>query len=346
VLEPVEGRGSVPSVTTLAQVAAHAGVGIGTVSRVVTGSPHVSDSMRQRVMSSVNELGYEAPSKKRLHQGKRPGYVGVLVTFFDEPSAFQRLSGIVGRLQPHNLEVVLYNVASPSQGHARVLEISRHDILEALIVISLPLTEAEGRLLAKAPFPVVLVDTWAAGLPSVCVDDRKGGGIATRHLLDLGHRRVGFVGEPPDNQFGFVSSARREEGYRAALTAAGIAVDSALIRHGAHLRSAAKQMTLDLLALPDPPTAIVAASDVQAVGVMEAAESLGLRVPDDLSVVGYDDIELAALMGLTTVRQPLGGSGERAADLAIHAIGSAQRQVFNEEMDLELVVRSTTRPPR
>ena len=331
---------------TLADVAAHAGVGIGTVSRVLNDSPNVSAAMRDRVLESVRHVGYEPTRRKRPEQGDRPGYVGVLVTFFDEPSAYQRLRGIVSRLQPHNYEIVLYNVASPSHARATVLEVPRHDVLEALIVISLPLSDKEAKLLAGAPFPSVLLDSFAPGLPTVCVDDRAGGAIATRHLLDLGHRRVAFVGEPPDNPFGFVSSARREEGYRRALLAAGITPDPALVRHGAHLRSAAKQMTLELLALADPPTAIVAASDVQAVGVIEAAESLDLRVPDDLSIVGYDDIELASLMGLTTVRQPLERSGQRVADLTIQAIGSATRGVFVEEMELELVVRSTTRPLR
>ena len=136
---------------------------------------------------------------------------------------------------------------------------------------------------------------------------------------------------------------------------AGITPDPHLVRHGAHLRQAAKQMALDLLSLDDPPTAIVASSDVQAVGVLEAAAQRGMRVPDDLSVVGYDDIDLAAPMGLTTVRQPLERSGARAADLMVSAIGapgsslgaaSGQRTHFDELMDLELVARSTTRPPR
>jgi LacI family transcriptional regulator len=342
----LETRASVPSMSTLADVAAHAGVGIGTVSRVLNDSPNVSDTMRDRVLASVRHLGYEPSRKKRPELGDRPGYVGVLVTFFDEPSAYQRLRGIVSRLQPHNYEIVLYNVASPSHARSTVLEIPTHSVLEAVIVISLPLSDKEAKLLAGAPFPTVLLDSFAAGLPTVCIDDRAGGQIATRHLLDLGHRRVAFVGEPPDNPFGFVSSARREEGYRSTLLRAGITPDPALIRHGAHLRSAAKQMTLELLALADPPTAIVAASDVQAVGVIEAAESLDLRVPDDLSIVGYDDIELASLMGLTTVRQPLEKSGQRVADLTIQSISSGNRPVFVEEMELELVVRSTTRPLR
>lgn len=333
---------------TLAQVATHAGVGIGTVSRVLNGSPNVSDAMRQRVLAAAGEVGYVPSRRRHVDQARRPGYVGVLVTFFDEPSAYQRLRGIVNRLQPHRLEVVLYNIASPAQARETVVEISGHDVLEALIVISLPLTGAEAERLVRAPFPVMLVDTWAPGLPTVCIDDRRGGAIATEHLIDLGHRRIAFVGEPPNNPFGFVSSARREHGYRTAMAAAGLEVDPALVMHGAHLRSAARQMTLDLLALPDPPTAIVASSDVQAVGVLEGAQALGLRVPADLSVVGYDDIELASLMGLTTVRQPLERSGQRIADLAIQAISSpaSARSFAVEEMELELVVRSSTRPPR
>ena len=331
---------------TLAEIAEHAGVGIGTVSRVLSGKANVSDAMRDRVMQSAALLGYDASARRRSLAGGSNGLVGVLVTFFDEPSAFQRFRGIVPRLQAHDLNIVLFNIVSPVQARARLLDLPKASNLEALIVISLPLQPDEAKALAKAPFPTVLLDTWAKGLPSVTVDDRHGGFVATQHLTDMGHRRIGFVGEPAENSFGFISSNRREEGYLRALIAAGIPHDPSLVRHGAHLRAAAKQMTLDLLELPEPPTAIVAASDVQAFGVLEAAEARGLRVPDDLSVVGYDDIDPAALMGLTTVRQPLERTGARTADLVIEAIGGADRQVFDEQLDLELVVRATTRPPK
>lgn len=336
----------ISTMSTLAQVAEHAGVGIGTVSRVLNHSPNVSAEMRAKVEAAMHDVGYARHRKRRPLQRHTPHYVGVLVTFFDEPSAYHRLRGIVSRLQPYDLEIVLYNIASPAQARAKVMELPSHETLEALIVISLPLTLEEGRTLAAARFPTVLVDTWSPSLPSVCIDDREGGRLATQHLLDLGHRRIGFVGEPPDNPFGFVSSTRREEGYRSAIRAAGIEDDPVLVRHGAHLRSAARHLTLELLALDHPPTAIVAASDVQAVGVIEAAEQRGKRIPDDLSIVGYDDIELASLMGLTTVRQPLERSGARVADLVVQAIGRADRRQFVEEMELELVVRSSTRPPR
>ncbi len=330
---------------TLALVAAHANVGIGTVSRVLNDSPNVSPEMRERVLRSMGEVGYSPSKKKRLGQGRRGGLIGVLVTYFDEPSAYQRLRGIVARLQPHGYEVVLFNVAAPAQVAERLMEIPTYH-LDGLIVISLPLSDADGDRIASASFPVVLIDTTASQLPSVGIDDRLGGQIATQHLVDLGHTRIAFVGEPPNNAFGFVASVRREEGYRRVLEQAGIEPVPELVRYGAHLRSAAKQMTLDLLSISDPPTAVVATSDVQAVGVLEAAAALGRRVPDDLAVIGYDDIELASLMNLTTVRQPLEGSGRRGADLLLEAISSTGRPQLNEELQIELVVRSTTGPRR
>ncbi len=331
--------------TTLALVAAHAKVGIGTVSRVLNDSPNVSPAMRERVLRSMEEVGYSPNRRKRIGQGRRGGLIGVLVTYFDEPSAYERIRGVVARLQPHGYEVVLFNVAAPGQIAERLLEIPTHS-LDGLIVISLPLSDSEGERLAAARFPTVLIDTTAPSLPSVCIDDRWGGQIATQHLIDIGHTRIGFVGEPPNSPFGFVSSVHREEGYRRALTLAGIEPMPELVRYGAHLRSAAKQMTLDLLSMPDPPTAIVATSDVQAVGVLEAAAALDRRVPDDLSVIGYDDIELAALMNLTTVHQPLEGSGRRGADLVLEAIAANARPQLAEELQIELVVRSTTGPRR
>ena len=332
--------------STLAAVAAHAGVGIGTVSRVLNDSPNVSPEMRDRVRRAMAEVGYTADRRKRVEQRRRPGYVGVVVTYFDEPSAFMRLRGIVASLQPHEYEVVLYNVASVSQAKERLMEVPQHNTLDGLIVVSLPLSARDGERLAGAPFPTVLLDTTAAGLPSVNIDDRAGGALATQHLVDLGHRRIAFVGEPPNNAFGFVASVRREEGYHRTLRQAGIPADPHLVRYGAHLRSAAKQMTIDLLSLPEPPTAVVDTSDVQAVGVMEAAAAHGLKVPDDLSIIGYDDIELASLMGLTTVRQPLERSGNRAADLVYEAMSSHSRPQLAEQLEIELVVRSTTGPRR
>ncbi|MEZ5410264.1 MAG: LacI family DNA-binding transcriptional regulator [Acidimicrobiales bacterium] len=327
-------------------VARAAGVGIGTVSRVLNDSPHVSVETRARVRAAMEETGYQPTRRNRRNQGQHHRLVGVLVPFFGEASPFMRLRGIVHRLARHHGEAVILNVESPAEARARLVELPNNTMLDGLIVISMPLQHDEGRQLARAPFPTVLVDTIDPALPSVHIDDRAGGAMATRHLLSLGHRRIAFVGEQPGNQFGFVASAHREEGFRRMMAEAGQPVPPELVRYGAFLHTAARRIARDLLSLDQPPTAIVAGSDTQAFGCLDAARQLGVRVPEDLSIIGYDDIDLAALMGLTTVRQPLVYSGERAAELVVESMSMRPAEPSSEQLELELVVRGTTAPPR
>jgi LacI family transcriptional regulator len=323
-------------------VARTAGVGIGTVSRVLNDSPQVSETTRDKVRAAIEATGYSRTRRSRLDQPKQGRLIGVLVPFFDEASPFQRLRGIVSQLAPHDCEAVIINVKSPAQARAKLMELPHNTVLDGLLVISLPLQPEEGSRLAAARFPTVLVDTVHPELPSVHIDDRAGGTLATRHLLSLGHTRIAFVGEQPRNEFGFVASAHRESGYRQAMIEAGYPVAPELVRYGAYLHSAARKVTRDLLQLPDPPTAIVAGSDTQAIGCLDAARQLGFRVPQDLSVIGYDDIDLAAMMGLSTVRQPLVYSGERGAGLIIESLAMRPTQPSVELLELELVVRATT----
>ena len=326
----------------MAEVAKRAGVGIGTVSRAFNGGDKVSEAAMLRIQSAAEELGYAKTRKSTVELRKRSRLIGVLIPFFDEASPFQRLRGMVSRLAPHGCDVVILNVASPEQARAKLVELPRNTVLDGLIIVSLPLQVEEGDRLARARFPTVLVDTSHPSLPSVRNDDRAGGELATKHLLDLGHTRIAFVGEQPQSAFGFVASTNREGGYRQAMTAAGLSIRPDWIRYGAYLHTAARQMARDLLQLAEPPTAIVAASDTQAVGCLDAARQLGVRVPEDLSIIGYDDIELASTMGLSTVRQPLVYSGERGADLIIEAMAMRPAQPSVEVLELELVVRNTT----
>ena len=269
----------------------------------------------------------------------------MLVPYFDEPSSYQRLRGIVRALQPHGLEIVLYNVDAPDRARRRLVEVPRHQ-LDGLIVLSLPLRAEEGDRLAQAPFPTVLVDTSHPALPSVVIDDRDGGRIATEYLLSLGHERIAFIGEPERNPFGFVSSRKREAGYagRPRRRRHGVAAPVREARParphgGAPARRRAVRHA-------EPPTAVVAASDVQALGVIEAAQLAGNAVPRDVSVIGYDDIDLAAYSGLTTVRQPLEASGQRGSEILTGALATGIRPApFVEELAVELVVRATTGPP-
>jgi DNA-binding LacI/PurR family transcriptional regulator len=331
---------------TIADVAERAGVGVGTVSRVLNGSVQVRPITRAKVQQAIDELGY-VPSRASVTRNGEPfGLLGVLVPFFDSPSAYQRLRGVVAHVERHGFEVVLFNVESRDRARARLVDLPRNRLLEGLIVMSMPMLADEGERLSRASFPVVLIDTTHPMLASVNVDDHRGGRLATEHLIALGHQRIAFVGEPHRNPFGFITSVHREAGFTAAMQAAGLEVPSGYVKYGPHLRSTAKHLATELFAFNLPPTAIVAASDTQAIGVLEAARATGRVVPDDVSIVGYDDIEMAGELGLTTVRQPLVLSGRRGAELLVGAIESGKNPVIVEYLDLELVVRSSSGPPR
>jgi DNA-binding LacI/PurR family transcriptional regulator len=182
----------------------------------------------------------------------------------------------------------------------------------------------------------------------VAIDDVVGGAMAARHLLEAGHRRIAFVGDVEDSPFAFASSQRRLEGFGRVLAEAGVALPASYVRRGPFSREAAVLLTRQLLALSRPPTAIFAASDVQAFGVLDAAARAGLAVPGDLSVVGFDDNELAAANGLTTVRQPLRESGRLGAQILLRALAGEEASPPAPPPELpalEVVARRTVSPP-
>jgi DNA-binding LacI/PurR family transcriptional regulator len=335
-------------VVTIADVAAHAHVGAGTVSRVVNKSPQVSDATRARVLASIEALGYRpSPLARGLSLG-RCQTIGVVVPFFTQPSVVERLRGVAAAVDASHYDLVLFNVESPTHRELHFATLTRRDRADGLLVITIaPPSDGLERLRA-AQVPVVLVDAEGPGVPNVITDDVEGGRIATRHLVALGHERIAFVGDDPDNQFGFVSSTRRERGYREVLAEAGHPVPEDLVRYGEHDTAVAQRITADLLTArrAPRPTAIFAASDVQALGVLAAARDAGVRVPRDLSVVGFDDIPISTYTQLTTVRQPLFASGQLGARLLLEALADGRAPDADvHELPLELVERSTTGPP-
>jgi LacI family transcriptional regulator len=257
---------------------------------------------------------------------------------------------VVAALDQSRYDLVLFNVESPVHRDEHLRSLSGRDRADGLLIMSLPTPDADLERLTAAGVPIVLVDAVAAGVPSVVTDDVEGGKMATQHLIDLGHRSIGFLGDDPKNSFGFTSSAQRERGYASVIEAAGIAPRPELIRHGPHDRAIAHALTAELLALDDRPTAVFASSDVQATGVLSAAAASSLRVPDDLSVIGFDDIELSTYVGLTTVRQPLFDSGYVGGRLLLEALASPAAAPLEppvvHRLDLEVVERATTAPPR
>ncbi|HWT24032.1 MAG TPA: LacI family DNA-binding transcriptional regulator [Solirubrobacteraceae bacterium] len=330
---------------TIADVAARAGVGASTVSRVLNGG-QVSGPARARVLAAMSELGYRPRASARSLVTGATGALAVVIPFFTHPSAVQRLRGVLAALDATDYELVLCNVATPAQRDDYLGPRAPLDRSDGLLVVSLRPRDDEVEAFLRGGAPVVLLDASHPRLPSLLSDDVTGGLLATRHLLALGHERIAFVGDRPDPGFGFIAGDRRRDGYGRALSEAGLPVRPELQREGPHGRLVAHRLTRELLSLPEPPTAIFAASDTQALGVLEAAGFEGFDVPGDLSVVGFDDLEVAPYVGLTTVRQPLEESGARGIERLLAALHEDDAHPHEERLELELVVRRTTGPPR
>ncbi len=335
------------SSVTIRDVARKARVSPGTASRAINNSPLVNEETRRRILAVVEELNY-TPNlvARRLSIGKTL-VVAVIVPFFTRPGFSERLSGVVSVLSQTEYDLVIHNIETPEERNDCFRVIPRRERADGVLILSLPPVDEETAYLANASVPIVLIDSGHPELTmfhQVIVDDVAGGQAATEYLIELGHTRIAFVGDVIDNPFNFVSSRDRYLGYRKALEAAGIALRPEYCGEDQHGRHEARNMAKKMLALPDRPTAFFAASDTQAVGVLEAAREAGLRVPEDLSVVGYDDIEIADIMGLTTMRQMLFESGQQGVELLLEMLENPDIKPVHEVLPTELVVRGTTAP--
>jgi LacI family transcriptional regulator len=326
---------------TIAEVATQAGVGASTVSRVLNGG-QVSPKARARVLSAIQDLDYRPSASARSLVTGSTGTLALVIPFFTHPSAVERMRGVLTAVDRAGFELVVCNVATPAHRHEYLGRRAPLDRSDGLLITSLTPTDAEADAFLRRRAAVVLLDAHHPRLPSISIDDIEGGALATRHLIELGHERIGFVGDRPQPDFGFVASERRRAGYRQALREAGLPVGPELEREGPHGRLVAHRLTRELLSLETPPTAIFAASDTQALGVLEAARCEGFDVPGDLSVVGFDDIEVAPYVGLTTVHQPLENSGARGIERLVGALCGEPGEPLDERLELELVVRSST----
>jgi LacI family transcriptional regulator len=333
---------------TIREVARRAGVGLGTVSRVINESPMVSEETRGRVEKAIKELDYiPNPTARRLSLGKTLT-IAAIVPFFTRPSFIERLRGIEHTLIESMYDLNIYNVETTNRRDQCIREVPRKERADGVLILSLSPRDEDLPYLAQADVPIVLVDANHPSLTMlnrVIVDDIEGGYKATRYLIELGHRRIGYISDFFDNPFNFTSSRYRYQGYCHALDEAGVPVRPEYSLQGDHGRYEARQLAIKMLSMRDRPTAIFAASDTQALGVLEAARDLELSVPDDVSVVGYDDIEIAEHLGITTVRQLLYESGQRGVELLLEQLSEAQHEPVCEILSTELIVRGTTKVP-
>ena len=334
---------------TIRDVAALAAVSHQTVSRVINDQTSVAAPTRQRVLAAIEQLGYVPSPMARGLISNRTHTLGMVTADVSDGFFARAVAGAEMEARRRNYYLIVGSVEeSPDDeegtGYLRLMLDRR---VEGLILARPGVVFAGEHLQGAANAGIPLVSIGSAELPgftSVDVDNRRGGVDATRHLLELGHRSIATIVGPSD----WPSAAAREDGRLSALKEAGIAADHALVEHAPDWGLESGHAATDrLLAGGHSFTAIFAHSDLIALGAIQRLRSEGLRVPTDVSVVGYDDVPIAAFVDppLTTVHQPMGEVGEFAAGLLLDRIGGAARDDGPHLLPARLVVRQSTAPP-
>ncbi|HTO22306.1 MAG TPA: LacI family DNA-binding transcriptional regulator [Spirochaetia bacterium] len=327
---------------TIYDVAKKAGVSVSTVSRAVN-EPHlVQEETRQKVMKAVEQLKFVPKAEATVLARKHLGSIGVLVPFFTSPSFVQRMRGVAAALSETKFELVVYTVSSRTQldEYLDVLPLWRR--LDGLILMSMPLSEAQVRHLRSHSLEVVTVEFASADFCSVEIDNVQGGRMAARHLAEKGRRRCAFVGESGVPEHIIHLSDLRLEGFRLGLQEAGADLPERYISRGPFSRDGVTRQAESLLELPEAPEAIFAYSDLHAANILRVARARGMRVPEDLSIVGFDGTDLSDYLGLTTVDQSLDASGRVAAETLMSRLTDRGRPPQNTRLQLSVIGRATS----
>jgi len=329
---------------TMQDVAQRAGVSVATVSRVLNGSDKVINETRERVLQACDELDYSLHlAAQRLRLGKT-NTICVILPFLTLPSIVERLRGVQEALLDSGYDLIPFSVGSPEMRDSRLYDLANRSRTDGLLIISMPINDKQTARIIKNDMPVVLIDSDKPEFSRVNVDDQEGGRIATEHLITIGHRKIAFISSHLENPFQFSSTLNRYHGYCSALEAAGISINPAYHQEGEHGREEAEEMAISLLRLPDPPTAIFASSDTKAVGVLDAAKKMNIKVPEELSVIGYDNIRDAEYLNLTTIQQPLFQAGLVGGETLLRLIDQTRTEPEEIILPVELIIRDTTAP--
>jgi LacI family transcriptional regulator len=325
----------------MSDVARTAGVSVATVSKVVNGRWGVAQRTVDHVQQVIEQLGYEASLGAQSLRSHRTNVLGILVAEF-EPFSTELLKGASTEVKSTEYELLAYTAGARGAmvgWERRSLARLSGTLIDGAILVTPTVVET------KEGFHVVAIDphTGPTGMPTIDSDNFAGAVLATNYLLSLGHRRIGFIGGRPD-----LESARlREAGFRSAMAEAGVTVDETLVRIGGYRTETAEGPARELLSRAQRPTALFAANDLSAIATMTAAQGLGLTVPDDLSVIGFDNVPESAMASppLTTIRQPLQQMGAEALRLLVDLLAGIERET-HVRLPTDLVVRASCTPPR
>jgi LacI family transcriptional regulator len=330
---------------TIVDVANEAGVSYTTVSRVVNNKDNVKPETRERVLMAMTRLGYVVDQRARSLAGGRSQVIGLLVHDVGTSYIGEIIRGIDAEVASAQYDLLLYTThRRKTKESAYVVTLTR-GLADGLLLVLPRDPGAYLETLSQHRFPHVLIDHRGVDeeTPAVAAANRQGAHTATEYLIELGHRRIGFITGAMDQ----MCAQDRLEGYTAALAEHGIAFDQELVYEGNFFQPPGYAGASALLELPNAPTAIFASNDISAFGVMEAVREHNLRIPEDISVVGFDDIPQAAHVHppLTTVRQPLEEMGRIATRMLLEYIEDPQRPIERVELPTELVLRQSCHPP-
>ena len=330
---------------TIMDVAEEAGVSFSTVSRVVNNKSYVKEETREKVLQAMSRLGYQANLQARSLAGGRSNVIGLLVVDLTTQYLGEIMRGIDDVLAANQYELMLYTTHRRKTKESAYVNMMARGLADGLLIVLPREPEAYLESLRQREFPHVLIDQFGMDENdlSVTAANYEGGYTATKHLIDLGHHRIGIVTGWSD----MISAKHRLEGYKAALNDHGIPLDPELIFEGDFTQACGFNGAFRFLDLADPPTAVFASNDVSAVGVIDAVRARGLTVPGSVSVIGFDDIPMAATLNpqLTTMRQPLQEMGKLATQLLVNLLDNTEEEPASIVLPTELILRESTAPP-
>jgi LacI family transcriptional regulator len=323
-------------------VAERAGVSVTTVSHVINETRPVSDELRRRVLVAMDELGYQPNRLARSLRRGQTHTIGMIIPDNANPFFAEVARGVEDASFENGYSLILCNSDGDLDKELLYTNVLIEKRVDGILFVAAGLSTDRILDLQAQRTPLVIVDRDLpdAAVDSVLTDNAQGGGLATQHLIELGHRRIACITGPSD----VTPSADRVTGYRQMLREAEIPIDEDLIVKGDFRYDSAYQASIQLLQMEDPPTAIFACNDLMAVAAMRAALELGQKVPDDLSVVGFDDVRLAAFANppLTTIAQPKYEIGAVAATMLLARMRNHDRPAHRRVFETSLVIRKST----
>ena len=334
-----------PKPVTIYDIAAKADVSIATVSRAINDSERISAKTRSRILDIAHELGYQPHASARSLAKRQSNLVSAVIPMMTSYFYLEVLQGIQDLISRSSFDLLVFSAPSLEEVDAVLDHALTKGLSAGVLLFSSPLNEKRLARMRKNSPPLVLVDQYHDGFDSVSIDNELGGYMAVRYLLDCGYRRIGIITAHADS----VPSIKRMQGYQKASAAHGLTVDPGLVVsiedpqfHG-YTEEAGYEAMVQLLALENRPDAVFAVSDIQAIGALRAIADRGLKVPDDIVVIGFDDIVISRHIGLTTLRQPMYDMGKRAIEILLQRIESPKMPVNQTVFEPELIERTSSR---